>query len=143
MLACGPLIVPMVFIVFVGSNELADNMAVGVLLIATPAVIGLLMAALVLTVRGGKLHHCARTAQTEHIATLVSLGADVNRQTALGATALHYAAARGDRHSVKVLIDSGADPSLQDRQGRTPCDWAQARGQVEVVELLRSAYGSE
>jgi len=57
---------------------------------------------------------------------LVKLGADVNRTTASGQTALHTAALAGDNAVVQFLVDQGAEVDLADRSGQTP--WTLARG---------------
>jgi ankyrin repeat protein len=57
---------------------------------------------------------------------LVKLGADVNRTTSSGQTALHSAALAGDNEIVRFLVDQGAEVDLADRSGQTP--WTLARG---------------
>lgn len=137
MLACGPLVVPMAVVFFTGFDRL-PNATLGFALMGAPAAVGLCMIALMLCLRGGSLHHCARTGQIEHMTRLLASSSEVNRKTILGATALHYAAARGDRQCVQTLLESGANPALYDHHGKTPCDWAQAQGQSDLTELLRS-----
>jgi hypothetical protein len=57
---------------------------------------------------------------------LVKLGADVNRTTSSGQTALHSAALAGDNEIVRFLVKQGAEVDLADRSGQTP--WTLARG---------------
>jgi ankyrin repeat protein len=57
---------------------------------------------------------------------LVKLGADVNRTTSSGQSALHSAALAGDNEIVRFLVDQGAEVDLADRSGQTP--WTMAMG---------------
>ena len=137
-LACGPLIFPIAFLYFV-ALAWPPNEMLGYAVISIPAIPGLVMIAVVWAVRGGPLHHCARTRQTEHITRMIASGDNVNARTFLGATPLHFAAARGDRACVEKFLEHGANPALRDRDGRTPSDWAQARGHAEIADRLHSA----
>lgn len=68
----------------------------------------------------------ARTGDTEQVAGLIALGADLNRKTSIfgadnftGWTALMWAAHGRHSTSVQLLVDAGADSTIQDRFGRT------------------------
>lgn len=58
---------------------------------------------------------------------LVGSGADVNRQTTLGTTALFMAASDDNLPLVQLLTSLGADPDISDFQGTYPRDVAGAR----------------
>lgn len=44
---------------------------------------------------------------------------DINKQNALGLTALHYAGMFGQTRTAKFLLRVGADKFLRDNEGRT------------------------
>jgi ankyrin repeat protein len=52
------------------------------------------------------------------IAEIIKSGADVNKQTKWGETALMHAARYGKEDAVKVLLDNKADPNIQTSEGR-------------------------
>lgn len=54
------------------------------------------------------------------VADLVKTGADVNRQTNAGWTALHIAVASLEPHVVRTLIKAGTNVSAKTRKGETP-----------------------
>ena len=55
---------------------------------------------------------------------LLDHGADVNRTSNSGYTALHYAAAYGRLPVVRLLRQRGADPQIKNTDGYTPADCA-------------------
>lgn len=67
---------------------------------------------------------------------LLARGADPNRLTRWGRTALHQAVLRdNDRDAVALLLDHGADPSRR-MDGRTAVALAARRGRRDLLELL-------
>ena len=69
---------------------------------------------------------------------LVEHGADPNRMSPFGITALHQALRRDNAlKNIELLLDHGADPLLKSRQGsRTAASIAAQRGRGDVLELL-------
>lgn len=67
---------------------------------------------------------------------LLSRGADPNRATHHGRTALHYAASKGHIHCVTLLLGSGALATVKDGGGATPLHRAAAVGNVDAVRAL-------
>lgn len=61
--------------------------------------------------------------------SLIDRGADVNRASLDGSTALMAAAIFGDPEGVGALLDKGAKADARDRAGRTALDWALRRGE--------------
>ena len=69
---------------------------------------------------------------------LVEHGADPNRMSQFGVTALHQAVRRDNAvKNIELLLDHGADPLLTSRQGRqSAASIAARRGRGDVLELL-------
>ena len=70
------------------------------------------------------LLHAVHKAQLGTAVALLDGGADVNRPSADGTTALMMAAGYGYGDFVKLLLARGADPSMRDRHGETALDFA-------------------
>lgn len=66
------------------------------------------------------------TVRERWIQALLKAGADPNRQTFEGVSALHWAARRGYANDqvVSRMLVHGGDPKLEDAQGKTPIDYA-------------------
>jgi len=67
------------------------------------------------------------------IALLIEQGADMDRQSAAGWTALMYAVEKGELASAKALIASGANVNLPLRQGQSSLVQACFRQHREVA----------
>jgi len=65
-------------------------------------------------------------------------GAEVNKPSKNGATALWHAAYGGDYQCAKELVDYGADVNMAREDGETPLHAAAGNGRTEVMKLLLS-----
>ena len=74
----------------------------------------------------------------EGLKYLLAHGADPNRMTHWGHTALHQAVRRDNAlANIELLLDRGADPTLQNRaDGRSAVAMAARRGRGDVLQLL-------
>jgi len=74
----------------------------------------------------------------EGIKYLLEHGADPNRMTHWGSTALHQALRRDNAlENIEVMLDHGADPTLENRSdGRSAVALAARRGRGDVIELF-------
>lgn len=72
------------------------------------------------------------------ITFLLEHGADPNRMTRWGLTALHQALRRdNDLKNIEAMLDNGADPTLRNRlDGRSAVAMAARRGRGDVLDLL-------
>jgi ankyrin repeat protein len=72
------------------------------------------------------------------ITFLLEHGADPNRMTRWGLTALHQALRRdNDLKNIEAMLDHGADPTLRNRlDGRSAVAMAARRGRGDVLDLL-------
>ncbi|MBD5411748.1 MAG: ankyrin repeat domain-containing protein [Treponema sp.] len=81
---------------------------------------------------------------TEIVKLLIDNGADVNKRSCIGSTALYSALDSEEwgvikNQSLKIvalLINAGADVNVKDVQGSTPLSIAAARGYYDIVQLL-------
>lgn len=74
------------------------------------------------------------------VSTLLKLGADANKETLDGDSALHVAALGGDAVFVQVLIANGANPNHQNIAGNTPLHVAMRAKvwtQAHIVNTVR------
>ena len=79
---------------------------------------------------------CARYGETEDLAALLDLGADVNFARAVdGSTALHMACANGHCDAASLLLTRGAR-HVANAAGNTPLHWACLNGHAAAAELL-------
>jgi hypothetical protein len=67
---------------------------------------------------------------------LLEYGADANKKTATGLTALHMAATFGHDDIAATLLRFGADRFQRDASGRTPLDIARSNNHMSTVGLL-------
>lgn len=77
------------------------------------------------------------------VSLLVAKGADVNKQTPTGVTALMVASFTGKYPLVQFLVKKGADVSLQRKDGKTALDIARAKGFKNLEYLLRPQEEAE
>lgn len=67
---------------------------------------------------------------------LISRGADVNKKTFAGNTALHTASGRDMEYMVKLLMQNGANVNIANREGDIP---RVVRTSEQVIRLLCSS----
>jgi ankyrin repeat protein len=68
---------------------------------------------------------------------LLEHGADINRMTLWGYTALHQAIRRDNRiNHIKLMLDHGADPALLAAGGQSAVVMAARRGRGDILELF-------
>ncbi|CAK9088834.1 unnamed protein product [Durusdinium trenchii] len=82
------------------------------------------------------LHFAAQGGHTGVVEVLLQKGADVNRASKAGVTALMGAARAGHRSTVESLLKAGADPGAV-VNGKTAARWAENQGLNEIAELIR------
>lgn len=72
---------------------------------------------------GGIMHCAAASGQTNVMAKLLELGANVNRVDGEGGTPADAAVFAGQTNSLRWLLSHGADPSIKDRDGHTVAEY--------------------
>ena len=82
------------------------------------------------------LHYCCLYNLNSLIPVLLARGADVNRRTSTGSTALHLAAAAGHLAVTQVLVESGAVVTSYDANNVLPSDAAYEAGYIDIFNLL-------
>jgi Ankyrin repeats (many copies) len=88
------------------------------------------------------IHFAALAGRSDKIRLLVSLGVNVNLQSAKGTTPLSCAAFAGRIEAVKLLLSLEADIAIRGQENQLgPADWANERGHIEVFELLLNHLG--
>ena len=75
----------------------------------------------------------------EIVQALLGRGADVDRNSAFGSTALHEASMKGHIEVVRALLSAGADVSKSDNADRAALHFASREGHIEVVRALLKA----
>ena len=93
------------------------------------------------------LHWACRSAHSEMVRTLLSLGADVNKRDAYGHTAVHHlCGADSSSEAVNLLhllAAAGADLNEVDDEGQCPLHIAASAGNTELCwYLIRSGADS-
>jgi ankyrin repeat protein len=64
-------------------------------------------------------------------------GADPNRMTGWGLTALHQSVRRDNRlPTIELLLDHGADPAIPNREGKSATWIAAHRGRADILDLF-------
>lgn len=84
------------------------------------------------------LHYCCLYNLNSLIPVLLARGADVNRRTSTGSTALHLAAGAGHLAVTQVLVESGAAVDSYDANSILPSDAAYEAGYMDIYNLLLS-----
>lgn len=87
----------------------------------------------------GKLHFAAEIGDTQRIAQLVRLGADINEIDNRGIWPLLAAVTYDNREAVALLLQLGAEPNLADQYNYTALHEAACLGYREVAEILIEA----
>lgn len=82
---------------------------------------------------GTKLIEAASDGSLERVASILSLGANVNVRDKWGWSALSMAAYGGHENIAKLLLACGAEIDVPDVDGDTPLDLATNRGHANVV----------
>mmetsp|Transcript_5569 Transcript_5569/g.9137 ORF Transcript_5569/g.9137 Transcript_5569/m.9137 type:complete len:990 (-) Transcript_5569:1434-4403(-) len=82
------------------------------------------------------LHYCCLYNLNSLVPVLLARGADVNRRTATGTTALHLAAGAGHAAVTQLLVESGAVVDVADANNMLPSDVAYHSGFMQIYELL-------
>src|SRR5205814_487279 len=81
----------------------------------------------------------ATAGRDDMAALLLERGADVNRRSSEGATALHAAAGQGHAATVRLLLNAGAEARAANDRGVTPLHVAAMRGHREAAAALLEA----
>ena len=85
------------------------------------------------------LQAAAAGRQSDAVAILLEVGADVDAPSEGGFTALHSAAASGDTEITRMLLEAGATVHVRAEGGKTPMELAIEADHTEVVDLLELA----
>lgn len=84
------------------------------------------------------LNFAAYKGQTQIVAKLLELGADLTIGDNENSRPIHNAAAGGYIDIVDLLLSYGADLNIQDNNGYSPLMWATMRGHTELVKFFLS-----
>jgi hypothetical protein len=88
------------------------------------------------------LMFAAEKGRLETVRLLIAAGANVNRKSESGLTALHLAAGGNkDEKVARLLLGAGADPSLSTRDGLSPGDFAARNPALKGSLLAEELYG--
>jgi len=85
------------------------------------------------------LHRAAIKCDSQRVAELIKIGADINARDQEGRTPLLYALTKKNLNFVEFLIRSGADVNISDNNNATALHWAVPNHNVALVEMLLSA----
>ena len=85
------------------------------------------------------LHYAATGPQPATVAWLLERGAQVDRRSPNGTTALMMAARYGSEESVDLLLRRGADPKLRNQLDLTAADFARRAGREGLAQRLAAA----
>ncbi|CAJ1369031.1 unnamed protein product [Effrenium voratum] len=88
------------------------------------------------------LHFAAQNGHLETMKALIRNGADINRASKAGVTALMNAARSGQREVVKLLLEKGADTGAK-VNGKTAQQWAESQGLNQIAEMISSVIDYE
>ncbi|CAE7486376.1 Kidins220, partial [Symbiodinium necroappetens] len=83
------------------------------------------------------LHFAAQGGHVEVIQALLRRGADVNRTSRAGVTALMGAARSGHLEATRVLLEAGASTGVK-ANGKTAQQWAANQGLNDIADLIAS-----
>lgn len=90
------------------------------------------------------LHDAAQqTGNPEIVVLLLEAGADPDRRTGSGETALHFGVLNGNSMIAVRLLEAGAEVNARNNQGYTPLHWATAGNDNERVLSLLLAVGAD
>ena len=101
--------------------------------------LSLLFSALGVMAADDTLVSAAEQQQFDRAISMVDAGADVNRRSVDGTTALHWAAYYGETALASRLLRAEADPDVRNDYGSTPLGEAAAKGDMDMIELLLDA----
>ena len=82
------------------------------------------------------IHDAANSRREDTTVLLLELGADPNKRSKNGQTALHFAVKNHSTGLIKPLIKKGADVNAATDHGRTPLHMAVANGHLDTVLRL-------
>lgn len=85
------------------------------------------------------LHHAAFKCDSQRVAELIKIGADINAKDQEGRTPLLYALTKKNLNFVEFLIRSGADVNISDNNNATALHWAVPNHDVALIEMLLGA----
>ena len=83
-----------------------------------------------------KLMDAAEKGNTNIVADLLDMGAQVDARNPFGWTVLHWAARNGKTDVSRLLLDRGAQVDARDEGGSTPLLYAARNGHTDVSRLL-------
>lgn len=101
--------------------------------------LALLLGAMTVSAAEQTLPGLVQARQFDQAMALVNAGADVNRPSPDGTTALHWAAYYGELDLAQRLLRAEADPDTRNDYGSTPLGEAATKGDLNMIELLLAA----
>ena len=78
----------------------------------------------------------AAAGQNDMVKFLLEAGAEIDRTTRNGRTALHRAVDKDHLESAEILLDAGANPGARDDSHNTPLHYAARDGRQDIVLML-------
>ena len=82
------------------------------------------------------LMYAATSGNINALKILIKHGAQINRQTPSGITALYMSAREGQEEAVRLLLKAGAKPDICTRDGVSPARIARIRGHEKLTNVL-------